>query len=63
MKLVHASVHTMKTADGHAVRYARLVYQTAYGYIGQSRSLNRLSAELRACTESGELVMLGKRTS
>lgn len=61
MKLVHASVHTMKTIDGHDIRYARLGYQTARGYVGQSRPLNRLSAELRAVAESGELVTLGKR--
>lgn len=61
MKLVHASVHTMKTIDGHDVRYARLGYQTAHGYIGQSWPLNRLSAELQAVAESGELVTLGKR--
>jgi hypothetical protein len=62
MKLVHASVHTMKAADGHDVRYAWLGYQTAHGYIGQSRPLNRLSAELRAIAESGELITLGNRT-
>jgi len=62
MKLVHASNHTMKTIDGHDIRYARLGYQTAHGYIGQSRPLNLLSGELRVVAESGELVTLGKRT-
>ena len=61
MKLIHASVHTMKTADGHDVRYARLGYQTARGYVGQSLLLSRLSPDLKAIAESGELVMLGKR--
>lgn len=61
MKLVHASVHTMKTTDGYGVRYARLGYQTARGYIGRSMLLSRLSAELRAIAESGELMTLGKR--
>ncbi|MCR4144892.1 hypothetical protein [Alcaligenes faecalis] len=61
MKLVHASAHTMKTTDGHDVRYARLGYQTAHEYIGQSRPLNLLSAELRTVAESGELVTLGKK--
>lgn len=61
MKLVHASIHTMETIDGYDVRYARLGYQTAHGYMGQSRPLNLLSAELRVIAESGELVTLGKR--
>ncbi|ATH99514.1 hypothetical protein EGY22_12895 [Alcaligenes faecalis] len=61
MKLIHTSVHTMKTADGHDVRYARLGYQTARGYVGQSMLLSRLTPELRAVADSGELVMLGKR--
>lgn len=56
MKLVHASIHTMKTIDGHDIRYARLGYQTAHGYMGQSRPLNLLSAELKAVAESGGLV-------
>ncbi len=61
MKLVHASVHTMKSADGHDVRYARLGYQTARGYVGQSMLLSRLTPELRAVAESGELITLGNR--
>lgn len=61
MKLVYASVHTMKTADGHDVRYARLGYQTARGYVGQSMLLSRLTPELRAVAESGELITLGNR--
>ncbi len=61
MKLVHASIYTMKTIDGHDVRYARLGYQTARGYVGQSMLLSRLTPELRAVAESGELVTLGKR--
>ncbi|QCP82386.1 hypothetical protein D0C27_11040 [Alcaligenes faecalis] len=60
MKLVHASIHTMKTADGYDVPYARLGYQTARGYVGQSLMLSRLTPELRAIAESGELVTLGK---
>ena len=61
MKLVHASVHTMKTGEGHDVRYARLGYQTAPGYVGQSLLLSRLSPDLRAIAESGELVTLRKK--
>lgn len=61
MKLVHASGHTMKTIDGHDVRYARLGYQTARGYVGQSLLLSRLSPDLRAIAEFGGLVTLGKR--
>lgn len=62
MKLVHASVHTMKTTDGYDVRYVRLGYQTARGYVGQSLLLSRLAPELRAIAESGELITLGNRT-
>lgn len=61
MKLAHASVYRMKTIDGHGFRYARLSYQTARGYVGQSMLLSRLTPELRAVAESGELVTLGKR--
>ncbi|PWE13447.1 hypothetical protein DF183_16730 [Alcaligenes faecalis] len=62
MKLVHASIHTMKTIDGHDIWYARLGYQTARGYLGQSMLLSRLTPEMRAVAESGELMKLGKRT-
>lgn len=45
MELIKASIHTMLTAYGTEIVYARLTYRTGTGILGQSLLLGRLRAE------------------
>jgi hypothetical protein len=45
MTLIRASIHRMKTQCGTEVEYARLMYRTKSGLLGQSLLLHRLSPE------------------
>lgn len=45
MELVQASIQKLQTETGEEVEYARLMYRTRTGVLGQSVLLGRLSAE------------------